>query len=172
MSYPLGKASGGQRADSKPTDVDGRRGELSPGPARFRATHRTQLCHVGSCCRQDNPDRDSVDQSRHEQRSEALRREEHERAEDREANRCEQEPPAPVPIGDMTCEQQCANDTDRVHRVDDSHREQREVITGAVQTIKRARHGRERHHGQKRERHQPEGPPVAPATSYTRRHAQ
>jgi hypothetical protein len=115
MGYPLGQDSGGQRANSETSDVDGRRGELCPTTVHFRSANCAQLCHVGGCCRQHGPDRDSVDQSRHEQSSQALRSEEHEGTDDREAKRREDETPAPIPVGKMTCEQQRANDADRVN---------------------------------------------------------
>src|SRR5690242_15174964 len=70
----------------------------------------------------------------------------------------------------MTPEQQRADDTERVHRVDDRDHQQREMVTRAVQPVERTGYSGERHHRQKRERHHPERPPMTPATHHNSPH--
>ncbi|MGO9973030.1 MAG: hypothetical protein ACLP01_09520 [Solirubrobacteraceae bacterium] len=109
MSYPLGKYSCGQRADSEPPDVDGRRDELRAAPARLRSTNRAQFCHGAVAADSTIPTGTLRRSVAPRASSQALRREEHERAEDREANRWEEQTPAPIPVAQMTREQQRAN---------------------------------------------------------------
>ena len=78
--------------------------------------------------------------------------------------RIEDVPPS-NPVGEVTGEEQAADDADRVHRVDDGDHQVGEMIPLLVEHVERRRHGREAHVDTERRRGHPEADVVTGAGS-------